>query len=214
MPSLALVGYAVYLALAFGVRSVVHLRRTGTTGFVGLSGRPFSVEWWAGVLFAAALVGGAAAPLAQLAGLVAPWTGPGDSAVHGLGVAVFAVGLAGTFWSQLAMGDSWRIGVDQNARTDLVARGPFRWIRNPIFSWMTVVSAGLVLVSPNALAAASLVALLVALEVHVRFVEEPYLLRTHGETYRRYAAATGRFVPGIGRVHTWTQGGGSRPAEG
>jgi protein-S-isoprenylcysteine O-methyltransferase Ste14 len=44
------------------------------------------------------------------------------------------------------------------------------------------------------------VGLLAALEIQVRGVEEPYLLRTHGEAYRRYAAATGRFLPGIGRL--------------
>ena len=49
-------------------------------------------------------------------------------------------------------------------------------------------------------AIASFAALLVALEIQVRAVEEPYLLRTHGDAYRRYAAATGRFVPGIGRI--------------
>ena len=201
MPLLALTEYALYLALAFGLRAVLHYRRTGTTGFLGLGGRPGSIEWCAGALFAVALVGGAAAPIGQLAGWLDPWRlGPVPlaSATGGL---LAAVGIAGTLWSQLAMGDSWRIGVDTVARTELVVgRGPFRWVRNPIFSWMTVTSAGLVLAAPNALAVASLAALLVALEIQVRFVEEPYLMRTHGDAYRRWAASTGRFVPGIGRL--------------
>jgi protein-S-isoprenylcysteine O-methyltransferase Ste14 len=33
----------------------------------------------------------------------------------------------------------------------------------------------------------------------VRQVEEPYLVRTHGEAYRSWAAGVGRFLPGIGR---------------
>jgi protein-S-isoprenylcysteine O-methyltransferase Ste14 len=214
MPRLALFGYALYVALAFGLRAVVHWRRTGTTGFVGLSGRPGSLEWLAGVLFAVALVGGVAAPLAQLAGAIGPWSDAGDRAVHGLGLGVFAVGLAGTLRAQFAMGESWRIGVDPEARTDLVAQGPFRWVRNPIYSWMTLASAGLVLICPNLLAVAALAALLVALEIQVRVVEEPYLLRTHGDAYRRYAASTGRFVPGIGRWTANTGAGESRPAEG
>jgi SAM-dependent methyltransferase len=40
----------------------------------------------------------------------------------------------------------------------------------------------------------------VALEVQVRLVEEPYLLRTHGRAYAEYGARTGRFVPGLGRL--------------
>jgi protein-S-isoprenylcysteine O-methyltransferase Ste14 len=42
----------------------------------------------------------------------------------------------------------------------------------------------------------------VAGELQVRLIEEPYLLATHGGTYQRYAATTGRFVPGIGRLKT------------
>jgi protein-S-isoprenylcysteine O-methyltransferase Ste14 len=98
------------------------------------------------------------------------------------------------------MGRSWRIGVDRDVRTDLVSRGPFRFVRNPIFTWMTFASAGLVLLAPNWISVASFVILLVALELQVRGVEEPYLLQMLGDAYRRYAAATGRFLPGIGRL--------------
>jgi protein-S-isoprenylcysteine O-methyltransferase Ste14 len=40
----------------------------------------------------------------------------------------------------------------------------------------------------------------ISIQIQVRLVEEPSLLRVHGEDYRRYAARTGRFVPGIGRL--------------
>ena len=200
MPNVALVGYLIFLAITFGLRAVIHHRRTGRTGFIGLTGRPGSVEWTAGVLFGVAVVGGVAAPVAQLLGVVRSWTPDAAPLSFAAGIAFFAIGLAGTFWAQLAMGDSWRVGVDHEQRTALVSRGPFRWIRNPIFTWMTFGSAGLVALSPNWLAAASFAVLLIALEIQVRAVEEPYLLRTHGESYRRYAAATGRFLRGIGRL--------------
>ena len=97
------------------------------------------------------------------------------------------------------MGTSWRVGVDPSATTALVERGPFRWVRNPIYTAMTLATVGLALIVPNAIAALALATLLVALEIHVRLVEEPYLARVHGERYRRYVATTGRFVPGVGR---------------
>ncbi len=200
MPWFALAGYALFLALAFGLRSVVHRRRTGTSGFVGVSGRVGSVEWWAGVLFGVALVGGAAAPVLQLAGAVAPWSTLDTPATHAAGLALYAAGVAGTMWAQFAMGDAWRIGVRQSDRTALVAAGPFRWVRNPIFSSMVLATAGLALLVPNVASALTLATLLVALELQVRAVEEPYLTRTHGDSYRRYAARTGRFVPGLGRL--------------
>jgi protein-S-isoprenylcysteine O-methyltransferase Ste14 len=40
----------------------------------------------------------------------------------------------------------------------------------------------------------------VALELHVRLIEEPYLQRVHGAQYATYAARVGRFIPGIGRL--------------
>ena len=43
---------------------------------------------------------------------------------------------------------------------------------------------GLALVVPNVLSAAMLVAFVVALEIQVRLVEEPYLRRVHGDAYR------------------------------
>ena len=45
-----------------------------------------------------------------------------------------------------------------------------------------------------------LLVLIIGLELHVRLVEEPYLLRVHGDAYRRYAARTGRFLPRVGRL--------------
>jgi len=200
MPRTAITGYVAFLALAFGLRAILHYRRTGTSGFVGLTGRPGSVEWLAGVLFGVAVIAGGLAPLAQLLGLLHPIAGSDERAMHVAGLLCFGVGLAGTLHAQASMGDSWRIGVDSGERTDLVSRGPFRWVRNPIFTWMSLATVGLVLLTPNALAIASLVTLLVALEVQVRAVEEPYLLRTHGASYRKYASTTGRFVPGIGRL--------------
>ncbi len=213
MPRTALTGYVVFLALAFGLRTAIHYRRTGTSGFVGLTGKPGSVEWLTGVLFGGAVIGGVLAPVAQLIGLVHPTDlGDGTAARHAAGIVCFALGVAGTLWAQLAMGVSWGIGVDDSARTELVSRGPFRCVRNPIFTWMAVASVGLLLLAPNALSLASLATLIVALELQVRAVEEPYLLRTHGETYRRYAAATGRFAPKIGKFGKFGKLSGLRDA--
>ncbi|MEW6267976.1 MAG: isoprenylcysteine carboxylmethyltransferase family protein [Thermodesulfobacteriota bacterium] len=84
-------------------------------------------------------------------------------------------------------------------RTALVTRGPYRHVRNPIFAFMVLAVAGLALLTPNALALAAVAALVVAIELQVKAVEEPYLERAHGEAYRAYRARTGRFVPGVGR---------------
>jgi protein-S-isoprenylcysteine O-methyltransferase Ste14 len=65
---------------------------------------------------------------------------------------------------------------------------------------MTAATLGLALVVPNTVAFISVVTLILALEMQVRLVEEPYLLRQHGDGYRSYAAGAGRFLPRIGRL--------------
>jgi hypothetical protein len=69
---LSLVLFGLYLALAFGARTVLHLRQTGSSGFKGISGRPGSAEWTGGALFAVALGLGLAAPVLDLLGVIDP----------------------------------------------------------------------------------------------------------------------------------------------
>ena len=196
----ALGALGVFFLLAFGVRSIVHYRRTGATGYVGLSGAPGSVEWWGGLLFALALLAAVAAPLLQYAGVVQPAAMLAHPSVRAIGALLYLAGATGTLWAQFAMGESWRIGVDAGERTALVASGPFRWVRNPIFTAMSAATIGIALLVPNVVALAGVVALLAALEIQVRLVEEPYLAHAHGDAYRRYAASAGRFLPGFGRL--------------
>ncbi|NUQ75102.1 MAG: isoprenylcysteine carboxylmethyltransferase family protein [Polyangiaceae bacterium] len=199
-PDLALGLYALFLALAFGLRSLVQLRRTGSTGFRGISGRPGSVEWLGGVLFAVALALGVAGCVLQRAHVVAPLALFDRVEVRLTGFALFALGTVATLGAQVAMGASWRIGVDASERTALVTSGPFRIVRNPIFSAMLAGAAGLSLLVPNAVSLGAVVLLLCAVEIQVRLVEEPYLIQTHGADYLAYAAKTGRFLPFVGRL--------------
>ncbi|MDQ2631250.1 MAG: isoprenylcysteine carboxylmethyltransferase family protein [Actinomycetota bacterium] len=200
MATLALVLYVVYLLLAFGLRTLIQLRRTGSTGFHGLGGRPGSAEWIAGVGFAVALLLGAAAPVLALLGWVEPIGALDASVAHVLGAVLALLGIAATFYAQVAMGTSWRIGVDPEERTALVTTGPFALVRNPIFAAMLPTALGLTLLVPSWVALAGLVGLVLALELQVRVVEEPYLLRAHGGAYADYAARVGRFFPGVGRI--------------
>ena len=199
MAAAALVLEVVFLVVAFGLRTAMQLRRTGSSGWRGFSRSGSGAGDVGGVLFAVALVLALVAPIADLAGWVEPIDGLDGTLGHGAGLVLTVLGGAGTVLAQLAMGDSWRIGVDASERTDLVTRGPFQLVRNPIFTAMLMTALGLALLVPNALSLAALGLLVVGLELHVRLVEEPYLVRTHGDRYRSYASRTGRFVPGFGR---------------
>ena len=196
MPALALVLVSIYLVLAFGVRTWLHYRRTGSTGFAGFAAGQGMLPRAAGALFAVAIVLGVLAPIAAL---VVPGSLLLASPVLSVaGVALTVIGTLATLHAQGAMRTSWRIGVEPGARTELITDGPYRWVRNPIFTAMSVASLGLALLCPTWLSGASLIALLIALEFQVRLVEEPWLVRRHGERYLAWAARTGRFLPGIG----------------
>jgi steroid 5-alpha reductase family enzyme len=109
---------------------------------------------------------------------------------------VTLAGIVLTLAAQYSMGESWRIGVDPAERTELVTAGAFRYARNPIFTAMLVTATGLAMTIPNIISIIGLLALIAALEIQVRLVEEPYLIDTHGDTYRNYARQVGRFAPG------------------
>ena len=200
MAAAALALYGLSLALTFGVRIAVQVRRTGSTGVHGLDRNAGPIEQFAGVLFVGSLAMGALAPILTLFGVLEPISALDGTAAHILGLVLGLGGVALTFGAQLAMGDAWRIGVDPEERTELVTDGPFGLVRNPIYSAMIPTVFGLVLMVPNALAIATIVCLVIALELQVRLVEEPYLLRTHGGAFAEYAASVGRFVPGVGRL--------------
>ncbi|MGH2962928.1 MAG: methyltransferase family protein [Solirubrobacterales bacterium] len=200
MPGLALALWAVYGALAFAGRVLLQLIRTGSTGVAGLSGSPGSIEWTAGALFLGALVLAVAAPILDLNDVVDAIGSLDTAGFHVAGIVLFALGLIGTLAAQLAMGRSWRIGVDEEERTDLVTGGPFTVVRNPIYSAMLPTVAGLTLLVPSVVALAGFALLVIALEIQVRVVEEPHLLRAHGDAYASYAGRVGRFVPGLGRL--------------
>ena len=200
MATLALVLYALFVALGFGLRSLIQFRRTGSTGFRGIARRSGLSEWIAGVGFIAAALLGFAAPVLVLVDSIEPISSLDRSVVHVLGIVLALLGIAATLYAQLAMGKSWRIGVDPEGRTELVAGGPFALVRNPIYSAVLLTALGLALLVPTWVSFAGLVGVAVALEVQVRLVEEPYMLRVHGDAYADYAARVGRFVPGVGRI--------------
>jgi protein-S-isoprenylcysteine O-methyltransferase Ste14 len=134
----------------------------------------------------------------QLVGVVSPWSALHAPWIQTTGIVIAAIGIAATVYAQLDMGDSWRIGVDPSETTTLVRTGVFGWVRNPIFTAMMTFGFGIALVTPNLVALAGFVQLVVTIELQVRVVEEPYLLTAHGDAYRGYLANVGRFVPGVG----------------
>ncbi len=202
MPRLALALCVLSFVSLFLFRTALQWKRTGSTGVKGFHGRVGSLPWIAGV---AASLGIALAPFAPLAALL-DWPGGALLLVHIplhlAGAALALLGITGALAAQLSMGNSWRVGVDEAEETQLVTEGLYAWVRNPIFSFISLLALGLLLLVPSVFSLLVSALTVLGIEAQVRAVEEPYLKRTHGETYAHYAAAVGRFLPGLGRLAT------------
>jgi protein-S-isoprenylcysteine O-methyltransferase Ste14 len=195
---IALVLLAAFGVLGFGWRSWLQHRRTGSSGFRGISGGP--TDWIAGVGFVIALAVALSAPILQRADVIEPIAGLRAVWIQSAGTLVATAGIGATVYAQLAMGDSWRIGVDEQETTALINTGVFGWVRNPIYTAMFTFGLGIALVTPNLVAIAGFILLVATIELQVRLVEEPHLLQTHGAAYRGYAASVGRYIPRVGLI--------------
>ncbi len=124
--------------------------------------------------------------LTPISWLERPW-------LRAAGVVLLLASLAWTVLAQAQMGESWRIGIDQERRTPLVRKGVFGLSRNPIFLGMMAPLAGLFLVIPNAVTLTVLALGFVLIQIHAR-LEEEFLSKTHGEAYAEYRRDVRRWL--------------------
>ncbi len=95
--------------------------------------------------------------------------------------------------AQSHMQKSWRIGIDEDVKTELVQRGLFKVSRNPIFLGMRIMLMGLFLILPNAVMLTIWITGEILIQIQVR-LEEEYLTRIHGDSYRAYQSQVRRWI--------------------
>jgi len=151
---------------------------------------------WAGWLFVVGAWLGL--PLLARSGAGLPGLAIIPSLVHpvgrALGIIMMGAGYLGTLWCYAAMGNAWRMGVNRAEKTDLVTRGPYRFVRHPIYVCQAVMVAAIAILLPSVLA-------LIILIIHLLCVltkaadEESHLRALPGPTYEAYCARAGRWLP-------------------
>jgi protein-S-isoprenylcysteine O-methyltransferase Ste14 len=190
MGIVALVLLAAFGVVCLAIPSWRHVRSTGRSPFLtGGAHGPLAIA-------AFAVPFGIAAAL-DLTGTARIVSGAGPTTI---GLVLGVAGVVGTAWAQRAMGESWRVGIDLDERTALVTTGPYRSVRNPIYTAMFAFALGLALLVPNVASLLGMVGVVAVIDVVVRRVEEPYLESVHGPDFRAWAGRTGRFLPGLGRL--------------
>lgn len=111
--------------------------------------------------------------------------------VVGLLISFFS--LIWIFTAQMQMRDSWRIGIEESEKTELVYRGLFKISRNPIFLGVFVAAIGFFLYIPSAMSLCLLVLSYVCVSFQVR-LEEQYLEGKHGAKYLEYKRKVRRWI--------------------
>lgn len=109
------------------------------------------------------------------------------------GFILLIASLVWTVVAQAQMGNSWRIGIDTEQRTELVQTGVFRLSRNPIFVGMIVTLWGLFLMIPNVGTLITLLVGTILIGIQVR-LEEEYLTRIHAHEYLEYRRHVRRWL--------------------
>jgi len=110
-----------------------------------------------------------------------------------IGMALLLFALVWVLIAQSHMQKSWRIGIDEDVKTELVQRGLFKISRNPIFLGMRAMLLGLFLILPNAVMLVILVACEILVQIQVR-LEEEFLTRVHGDSYLAYQKQVHRWI--------------------
>ena len=108
------------------------------------------------------------------------------------GFALIHLALLWIIIAQVQMSNSWRVGIDHSAKTELKTNGLFSVSRNPVFLGMLLTLAGVFFILPNAITLLVFVASTLLFQVQVR-LEEEYLYKTHGEDYLNYCQKIGRW---------------------
>jgi protein-S-isoprenylcysteine O-methyltransferase Ste14 len=119
---------------------------------------------------------------------------PREPWIEALGIAITVAGMAVAIWARAYLGGNWSSGVTVKVEHQLIRTGPYRFVRNPIYSGVLLAMAGTALDRGQVRGLVALVLLWIGFTLKSR-VEEDCMKATFGTEYNEYKAATGTFIP-------------------
>lgn len=117
----------------------------------------------------------------------------GDVGSRLFGLLLTLSSLIATAVAQAQMGDSWRIGIDEDNRTALVARGLYRYTRNPIYLGVLAIFIGIFILLPTGATLLALFGAFLLIPIQVR-IEEDFLRAKHSTLYMEYCKKSPRWL--------------------
>ena len=110
-----------------------------------------------------------------------------------IGWGLLILSLLMVWLAQSNMRESWRIGIDEENKTELITSGFFAFSRNPIFLGIMIANVGLFLVLPNAFTLLIVALSTTSINTQIR-LEEAFLTEEHGEQYTSYRSKVNRWL--------------------
>jgi protein-S-isoprenylcysteine O-methyltransferase Ste14 len=110
-----------------------------------------------------------------------------------VGVALIVVGFWFNITGHIALGESWRLGIDENRPGRLVTAGVYRFTRNPIYLFFGLYFFGTFLINGTLFFLGFLVLGAVLLHL-LTLQEERFLARVHGPAFAEYRQRTPRYI--------------------
>ncbi len=141
----------------------------------------------------------------------AAFLGPGDSYSQGwwklrflpdadwiraLGCMLALAGALLACWARKTLGDNWSVAVQLKHDHELIERGPYRWIRHPIYSGLLLAFFGTAVLIGEVRALVG-VAIIAASFWYKLRLEERWLGEQFGAAYAGYKARVKALVPGV-----------------
>jgi len=171
----------------------------GGTQLISFSVKPtMERQDWGGRLFTFVFL---AVTFLLLAGKIQWWEintriWPYDRPLVFLAYALTVAGLVTLIWARLSLGTNWSATVTFREGHELVERGPYRFVRHPIYTGMLLMVAGTTTVSGNM---SSLLSLAICFLGHWWKLkrEEALLTKYFPDTYPDYMSRTKALIPFI-----------------
>lgn len=117
-----------------------------------------------------------------------------NSIVAAIGLLLTAGGLVFAVWARIALGANWSGTVTIKSGHNLIRRGPYRWIRHPIYTGLLASFVGTVLLQGEIRSILGFVLILAALYRKAKR-EERFLSEEFGDGFAEHAKHTGMFLP-------------------
>lgn len=188
--------FLIYFLLVFVLRSFLLWKNTGVNPLTfnkgddahGYNGKVFGI-----ISIIELIVVSIYAFIPSLHKCLLPFWYLENGSLHYVGWGLLILSLIIVWLAQSNMRESWRIGIDEENKTELITSGFFAFSRNPIFLGIMIANVGLFLVLPNAFTFLIVALSTTSINTQIR-LEEAFLTEEHGEQYTSYRSKVNRWL--------------------